>query len=542
MFEHAEHEVDWRLPVALISLAQFTVSCDNSIVALSARLIAENYGGGIADIQMINMTYGLVAGIFMITGSFIGSRIGWRRNFAIGCGLAALGEAVAVFAPSLLIFIAVGRGLVGVGASFVISSVLGAIPVMYTGKRREFAFGCIAAAVGASAVAPLVLGVVLDSFGYRALLIGLVVLFLVILCFSRLLPGRSEFAFRVFESFDVLGFILCSLGLGLILFGFASISTCGFVYASAQSPVSMWGFSPAIPCVLLGAVLMVAAARCEWTRESKGLLVLLPRSFWVTSAARQSLFSVGFGFFAVGTVSAIVVPFCQIALNASGAETGVASAMAGAVMTVTGLVAPRLRFMGSPRRSIRTGYLISALGFAVMAVGFGSDRLNAWIFLGLAATGLGIGMVNARANAAVVAAVGERDAAQSGGIQGTVRDLAQALAAAILGSVLVFSLVVLGRFGAGRVSALIDQIGFAGDSAIERVVDDEGLGGSERTEAIEGYRRMRGNAGQIVLGAMSALSLASLCLTGQVPTSAHVSGGVDDASGLRAARDDDWIS
>ncbi len=511
------------------------MSCDNSIVALSARFIAEHYGGGIADIQMINMAYGFVAGIFMITGSFIGSRIGWRRNFAMGCGLAAFGEAVAVIAPSLPIFIVVGRGLVGVGASFIISSVLGAIPVMYTGRRREFAFGCIAAAVGASAIAPLVLGVVLDSLGYQTLLIGLVVLFLIVLCFSRLLPGRSGFGFRAFESIDVPGFILCSLGLGFILLGFASISTCGFIRATAQSPVSIWGLSPAIPCVLLGAVLIAAAARCEWTRESKGLLVLLPRSFWVTSAARQSLFSVGFGFFAVGTVSAIVIPFCQIALNASGVDTGVVSAMAGTVMAVTGLVAPRLRFMGSPRRSIRIGYLISALGFAVMAVGFGGDRLNAWIHLGLAVTGLGVGMVNARASAAVVAAVGERDAAQSGGIQGTVRDLAQALAAAVLGSVLVSSLVVLGGFGTGRASALIDQIGFAGDSAIEQVVDDGGLEGTERTEAIEGYRRMRGNAGRIVLGAMSALSLASLCLTGRLPASVRASEETGDVSGPRGA-------
>ncbi|MDY2777881.1 MAG: MFS transporter [Collinsella sp.] len=514
----------------MISLAQFTVSCDNSIIALAARLVAENYGGGIADIQLINMAYGLVAGIFMITGSFIGSRIGWRRNFAMGCGLAALGELVAAFAPSLAVFIALGRGLVGVGASFVISSVLGSIPVMYAGKRREFAFGCIAAAVGASALAPLLLGMVLDGCGYQVLLLGLAALFVVILCFSRLLPDRAESGSRAFESFDVPGFVLCSLGLGFILFGFASISTCGFVYASPQSPVSLWGFSPSIPCVTLGTALMAAAARCEWARESRGLRVLLPRSFWMTRAARRSLFSVGFGFFAVGAVAAVVVPFCQIALNASGTETGLASAMAGAVMAATGLVAPRIKSMDSPRDAMRFGYLMSAIGFAVISIGFGGGRLNGWIYLGLAAVGLGVGMVNARANAAVVLAVGERDAAQSGGIQGTVRDLAQALAAALLGSVLVFSLVLLGRFDVGRAPALIGQVGFAGDPAIVRAVDQAGLEGLEREEAIDGYRRARGHAGQIVMGAMSAFSLASLCLTGGLPGVVHASEDAVDAS------------
>ena len=71
----------------------------------------------------------------------------------------------------MAVFIWGGRTLVGFGASFMIPSVLGLVPKIYHGKNRVLAFGCIGAASGLSALLPLLLSIVLMSFGMRVTLL-----------------------------------------------------------------------------------------------------------------------------------------------------------------------------------------------------------------------------------------------------------------------------------------------------------------------------------------------------------------------------------
>ncbi len=127
---------------------------DNGALSLSATALTQELHATTSEIQLANMVYPLVGGAFMIAGGLMGTIIGWKRTFRIGILLCAIGEIALAFAPNMTMFIWVGRVLVGFGASFMIPSVLGLIPLLYRGSNRMVAFGCIGAASGLSALLP----------------------------------------------------------------------------------------------------------------------------------------------------------------------------------------------------------------------------------------------------------------------------------------------------------------------------------------------------------------------------------------------------
>ena len=145
------------------------------------------------DIQLAKYGISLCAGAFMIAGGMLGIIIGWKKNFRIGVVLAILGEFMLALSSNVFMFIWGGRFLVGLGASFMIPSVLGLIPGIYEGNDRVFAFGAIGAATGiAACVGPIVAGVLLDKFGFRIAFGALAVYFILILAGSFYIPDVKK--------------------------------------------------------------------------------------------------------------------------------------------------------------------------------------------------------------------------------------------------------------------------------------------------------------------------------------------------------------
>lgn len=138
----------------------------------------------------------------------MGTTIGWKRTFRIGILLCAAGEVALACAPNMTVFIWVGRVLVGFGASFMIPSVLGLIPLLYHGSNRMVAFGCIGAASGLSALLPLVLGVVLEAAGMHVTFLVLAAYFLILFLASFLLPAINQTDEKL--RFDGVGVVLAA--------------------------------------------------------------------------------------------------------------------------------------------------------------------------------------------------------------------------------------------------------------------------------------------------------------------------------------------
>jgi MFS family permease len=97
--------------IVLLTLAsgQFLMTLDSSVMNVSIKQVAEDVGTTVTGIQTAITLYTLVMATMMITGGKIGSLIGRRRAFSIGCVVYGAGSLTTSLAPNLGILIRGGR-------------------------------------------------------------------------------------------------------------------------------------------------------------------------------------------------------------------------------------------------------------------------------------------------------------------------------------------------------------------------------------------------------------------------------------------------
>ncbi|HJA30013.1 MAG TPA: MFS transporter [Candidatus Olsenella pullicola] len=441
------------LPIVILILAQMGTTGDNGALSLAASALTKDLGATTSEIQLANMVYPLVGGAFMIAGGLAGTIIGWKKTFRIGAALCALGEVSLALAPNMAIFIWVGRVLVGFGASFLIPSLLGLIPLMYRGHNRTVAFGCIGAASGLSALLPLILGVVMETAGMHVTFLVLGAYFLGVLALSFELPKIEQQDERL--KFDALGVMLAATGLFLFLIGISSISSWGLIQPLEGCPFTVFGISPTLPLAVLGLVVLVVLMRAEKDVEQKNGVALLPRSFTHTPQVLAGLVANALTFFFMGVQSILMAPYLQLVAGWSPVDVGVISIVTGIPTFALALGIPKLAPHANPRHVIQAGYVVMAAALGVMALSVTIDGSNvAGVYLGAFLAGVGAGTVSSHSSNVVALSVSERDASQSGGIQSTMRNVGQAIGVALLGAVLLLGITNSVRAGVAENSSV----------------------------------------------------------------------------------------
>lgn len=507
-------------------LAQFAISSESSIVAIAAPTVAASFGGSMADIQLINTIFGLVAGVFMITGSLLGLFFGWRKTFAAGAAAILFGEITMVLAPSLSCFIWVGRTAVGLGGALLVPSILGTIPTVFEGRQRIAAFSWVAAGMGFSALTPIPAGILLDLGGYRLVFSVMSMVFLCLLAFARQVPATSGYNGE--KQFDFPGFFVYSTGLFALLLGIVLAGS--LTKPQNDGNVLLPVLTGAL--VLGGIALLCCFLLIEKRREGSDRVVLMPTRFFNTPQARHSLLAVAYVLFFSGSLNIAVIPFLQATGAATGLVSGILFACAGVPMVLAGVMIPKVFPAASPRRVIRIGYLAGAIGFLIIAFGFGTEQPVLWTGCGTAVLGLAMGTVNSQANNAVTVAVGNKYAAQSGGMQGTVRDIAYSLSAAVMGTLLAltfslsFSSALSAQTAIDSASAEIiasSGVTFGSDASFDThmeniaVETDEGSTGA----AQNAFRQARQESNQILLVILAACSAGALLLSRGIPSNSQ---------------------
>lgn len=503
------------IPIIILILAQMGATGDNGALSLAASALTSDLGATTAQIQLANMVYPLVGGAFMIAGGLAGTIIGWTRTFRGGILLCALGEVVLALSPTMEVFIWGGRVLVGLGASFMIPSVLGLIPLIYQGANRTIAFGAIGAASGLSALLPLGLGVVMETAGMRATFLTLAAYFASVFACSFALPHIEQR--RAESSFDAAGVGLAASGLFLLLIGLSSISSWGLVAPLAGAPFTIFGISPALPLALAGLAVLGVLVVVERRVEERGGIPVLPSVFLTTPQVRAGLVACALTFFFMGAQSILMAPYLQLVAGWSPVAVGAISIVTGVPTFALALGIPKLAPHAEPRRVIQAGYVVMALALGVMALSVTLDGASApLVYLGAFLAGVGAGTVSSHASNVVAAALPEREASQSGGIQSTMRNVGQALGVALLGAVLLFGITgtVRERAADASISEKAQQqlAGVTIDLGSDRTFEDEiaklDLTSSERGElvGIEADARLGAVRTAYVVGAVIVLA------------------------------------
>jgi MFS family permease len=245
--------------LATLASGQFLMTLDSSVMNVSIAQVAKDVGTTVTGVQGAITLYTLVMATMMITGGKIGSMIGRRRAFAIGCAVYGAGSLTTSLAPNLPVLILGWSVLEGLGAALIMPAIVALVASNFPAPERPRAYGLVASA-GAIAVAagPLIGGAVTTYASWRLVFAGEVVIVLVILLMTRRIQDvEPEGGTRI----DVPGVVLSAAGLGLAVYGVLRSSEWGWVLPKAGAP-ALFGLSITLWFIVVG--LLVVRAFFWW--------------------------------------------------------------------------------------------------------------------------------------------------------------------------------------------------------------------------------------------------------------------------------------
>jgi EmrB/QacA subfamily drug resistance transporter len=308
----------WRL-LAFVSLAQFMVLLDTTVVALALPPIEQDLDSGAASIEWVVNAYVLCFGGLMLVGGRIADQWGRRRTLVAGVvvfTLASLACGLATGTTELII----ARAAQGVGAALLSPTALSMVTTTFAeGRERNTALGVWAALSGLGGTLGVVFGgVVTDFLSWRWIfLVNIPVGIAVVAGVLLLAPaGRPKTrSGRV----DVPGALLITAGLTLLVLATVNISTYGWLDPLVLVPfvvsiLLLTGFvlferrtsSPLVPIHLFSTRSMLGASSGRVLTAGVQAAVLFLGSFYLQRTLDYSTLEAGLAFLPLGVVAVLV--------------------------------------------------------------------------------------------------------------------------------------------------------------------------------------------------------------------------------------------
>jgi EmrB/QacA subfamily drug resistance transporter len=267
----ARHQEPWTLLI-LLSVAQFMVILDATVVNVALPSIARSLGFQAGGLQWVVTAYVLASGGLVLLGGRAADVIGRRRMFLAGLTVFTAASLASGLAPVAGALVAARFGQ-GAGAALLTPAALSIITTTYTGPQRARALGIWGAIGGAGAAAGVLIGGMLTTWlGWRAIFLvnvpvgviaGLVSLHLVPATLVTPRPAR-----RGARDLDLPGAALAVAGLVTL------------AYALAQAPTDGWTSVRTALLLALAAVLLTAFAAAEVLARRAGRSPLVPPQLW----------------------------------------------------------------------------------------------------------------------------------------------------------------------------------------------------------------------------------------------------------------------
>jgi MFS family permease len=511
-----------------LASAQFLMTLDSSVMNVSMATVANDVGTTITGIQTAITLYTLVMATLMITGGKIGTIIGRRRAFSIGCVIYGVGSLTTGLAPNLPVLILGWSFLEGVGAALIMPAIVALVASNFAQPDRPRAYGLVAAA-GAIAVAvgPLLGGAATTYGSWRWVFFGEVGVVLVILALSRRVADAPP---EGPAKLDLVGTLLSVVGLGTAVYGVLRSSEWGWLLPKEGGP-SLFGLSPTFWCVLTGLFVIWLLVRWEARVAARGGEPLVrPGIVRTNRQLGGGLTMFGFQFLLQAGIFFIVPLFLSVVLELSAIETGLRILPLSVALLAAATLVPKLRPDANPRRVVRAGMLLILAGIVVLVAGIDLDSTAAAVAVPMVLVGLGIGALASQLGSVTVSSVADELSGDVGGLQNTATNLGASLGTALAGSVLITVLTTTLVAGIQENPDVPDSVKeqasvelasgvpFLSDTALEQALTDAGQS-EEITEAVvQDNQEARVKGLDAALAVLALLAIISLFFTDRIPT------------------------
>jgi EmrB/QacA subfamily drug resistance transporter len=525
----ADARVTQKTGLVLLTLAsgQFLMTLDSSVMNVSIATVAKDVGTTVTGIQTAITLYTLVMAMLMIPGGKVGSLIGRKRAFSIGCVIYGAGSLTTSLAQNLTVLILGWSVLEGIGAALILPAIVALVAGNFPPEGRPRAYGLVMAA-GAIAVAvgPLIGGIATTYFSWRWVFVGEVLVVLAILVLARRVEdapveGRANL--------DLVGAVLSAAGLGLAVFGVLRSSVWGWILPKPGGP-EILGLSPTIVLIFGGLFVLWLFAAWERRVVKRGGEPLVQLSMFENRQFTGGLLMFFFQFLVQAGLFFTIPLYLSVALGLSAIDTGIRIMPLSITLLIAAAGIPRFFPNVSPRLVVQGGLLAMFAGIVSLFLSIDVDAGAEIVTVPLLLAGLGIGALASQLGSVTVSAVPDEQSPEVGGLQNTATNLGASIGTALAGSLLIAVLTASFLSGIEQnpdvppdVTAqanveLADGIPFISDADLEKALDQAGAT-SEVSQAVldeNGQARLDGL--RTALAALALIALIGLFFASRIPT------------------------
>lgn len=405
-----------RLVLCAMSMLQFFIAVDVTVVNIALPSIGEEYGVDGRSLTWVVVGYTVTGGGLLMLGGRLGDLLGRRRTLLAGTTLFGAASLLAGLAPSFPVLVA-ARLLQGAGEAVALPAAMATIVLLFPeGPRRSRALSVWAAVASCGLVLGFALsGIITAHLGWRWVFL-ISVPFIAIVAVAAIFPGPVDrSAPRERARLDLPGAIL--LTACPLLFVYAAV-------AAGEPGTSLWSTMAA----LAGA----AATAAGFARvESRSQNPLVPPAFFADRArVRANLTTMPLSG-ALSTSFLLFTFYLQDRLGIGPLGAGLTMLPLAVALVMASMLVPRLLERWGARACALAGLACTGGAMATVAVVAVVGGGAPWLLpaMPLIAAGMGLGLVGLQYLA--VSGTTEEDAGIASGVQRAADQLGGAAGVAV---------------------------------------------------------------------------------------------------------------
>lgn len=200
--------------------------------------IQADLNASLSEVQWIINSFVIVLAVLVLITGSLGDLFGRRQTIMLGLGLFILGTSLAGLAPNPEVLI-VFRSCQGLGAALLIPQSLALINNAYAANIKAKAIGIWGGVTSAMGIlAPIISGILVDSFNWRAVFFSLLPLALTAVVLTiKYIPASSG---SRSAKIDWLGISLISIGLFALTYGAIELNALAIGFGLMMLPLFFW--------------------------------------------------------------------------------------------------------------------------------------------------------------------------------------------------------------------------------------------------------------------------------------------------------------
>ena len=368
-----------RLILLTIAVGTFVSVLDQMGVSLALPLIASDFGATIPFVQWVALGYSLATGSLLLPAGRLSDMVGRKIVYVGGFCVFVVGGALAALSSRLMTVI-VFRIVQGAGAAMIQANGMAILTTTFPAGERGRVIGMFMTMVGLGAImGPIVGGVIVDTFGWRAVFVASVPLGVLSLATAVVVLNRDPPSIRsvrqLASGFDWTGALLSAGGLVTFLLVMTNAYRIGW-----RSPIVMSAFAVSVGLL---------AAFIYWERRAAQPMLAL-------ELFRRRVFALGssasfFGFLSGTSVFSMMPFYLQGVIGLSPSSAGMFIAPAAIGFALAGPLSGALSDRAGPRKIEFAG--LAMLGASLIILGRLTVETDAWqVAVAMTMQGLGMGI------------------------------------------------------------------------------------------------------------------------------------------------------